>query len=72
MLVGYVSNEQYMALENVGFEFRGNGLVILAKSSISGAVFADLEAGDYEVVLGKEGYGSKIMDQGSRILDLGP
>ena len=61
MLVGYVSNERYMALGNVDFEFRGNGTIVLASSTISGAVFADLESGEYEVVMGKEGYGSKIV-----------
>lgn len=61
MLVGYVSNESYVALSDVLFEFRGPCGVITARSSISGAVRADLAPGPYEVVLGREGYGSRIV-----------
>ena len=61
MLIGYVSNERYVALADVLFEFRSNGTVVTARSTISGAVYADLNSGAYEVVLGKEGYGSKIV-----------
>ena len=34
MLVGYVSNERYLALSDVSFEFRGNDKVVLALSLI--------------------------------------
>ena len=61
MLVGYVSNERYLALSDVLFEFRGNDKVVLARSSISGAVYVDIEPGRYEVVFGKQGFGSKIV-----------
>jgi hypothetical protein len=61
MLIGYVSNERYVAIGDVLFEFRGPGGVISARSNISGAVYADAKPGDYEVVLGKDGYGSKII-----------
>ena len=61
MLVGYVSNERYLALSDVSFEFRGNDKVVLARSSISGAVYVDIEPGSYEVVFGKQGFGSKIV-----------
>ena len=61
MLVGYVSNERYLALSDVLFEFRGNDKVVLARSSISGAVYVDIEPGSYEVVFGKQGFGSKIV-----------
>ena len=61
MLVGYVSNERYVALPDVMFEFRGQDGVVTARSTISGAVYADISAGDYEVVLGRDGYGSKIV-----------
>lgn len=43
------------------FEFRSHGEVAVARSTISGAVYADIDLGDYEVVLGKDGYGSKIV-----------
>lgn len=61
MLVGYVSNERYMALCDVQFEFRCTTGVVTARSSISGAVYVDISPGTYEVVFGKEGYGSKIV-----------
>jgi len=60
MLIGYVSDERYVALGDVLFEFRGESGVVAARSSISGAVYADVPPGDYEVVLGKDGYGSKL------------
>ncbi|MCA9077527.1 MAG: carboxypeptidase regulatory-like domain-containing protein [Planctomycetaceae bacterium] len=61
MLVGYVSNERYVALGDVLFEFRGSERVVAARSNISGAIYADVSPGDYEVVLGKDGYGSKVV-----------
>ncbi len=61
MLVGYVSNERYVALGDVQFEFRGDDGVTAARSHISGAVFADISPGEYQVVLGKDGFGSKIV-----------
>ena len=61
MLIGYVSDEKYVALSDALFEFRGDGQVVAARSNISGAVYAELSPGDYEVVLGKDGYGSKII-----------
>ena len=61
MLVGYVSNERYVALPGVLFEFRGGDSVTTATSTISGAVYAEIAPGEYEVVIGGEGYGSKIV-----------
>lgn len=61
MLVGYVSNERFVAISDVLFEFRGTEHVITARSTISGAVYADISPGAYQVVLGREGYGSKIV-----------
>jgi hypothetical protein len=60
MLVGYVSDEYYAALPDVLCEFRGAGGVhtVLA-SAPSGAILADLPAGDYEVCLNKPGFGAK-------------
>ena len=62
MLVGFVSNERYVALGDVQFEFRGAAGVVAARSNISGAVYVDIEPGEYEVVLGRDGYGSKIVN----------
>ncbi|MEQ9407531.1 MAG: carboxypeptidase regulatory-like domain-containing protein [Fuerstiella sp.] len=61
MLIGYVSNERFVALADVLFEFRGQNETVTARSGISGAVYADVAPGRYEVVLGKDGYGSKIV-----------
>lgn len=61
MLVGYVSDERYVALSDVLFEFRSGHQVVTARSTISGAVYADLEPGEYEAVLGRTGFGSKIV-----------
>ena len=62
MLVGYASNERYVAVPNVLFEFRSKtGQATTATSTISGAVYAEIEPGEYEVVLGRDGYGSKII-----------
>ncbi|MYF91862.1 MAG: hypothetical protein F4184_07070 [Gemmatimonadetes bacterium] len=61
MLVGYVSNERYVALAGMLFEFRRADQVATARSTISGAVYADIEPGEYEVVLGGPGHGSKIV-----------
>jgi len=61
MLIGYVSNERYVALGDVQFEFRGKHGVVAARSNISGAVYADVSPGQYEVVLGRDGFGSKIV-----------
>ena len=63
MLVGYVSNERYVALPDVLLEFRASeGEVTTARSTISGAIYAELSPGPYQVVLGRDGYGSKIVD----------
>ncbi|MFT5326501.1 MAG: N,N-dimethylformamidase [Planctomycetaceae bacterium] len=66
MLVGYVSNERYVALSDILFEFRGTDGVVTARSSISGAVYAEIETGDYEVVFGGDGFGSKIVQMRAR------
>ena len=60
MLIGYVSDEYYAALADVSIEFTGPGdRRVAARSSASGAVFADIPPGEYEVCLVKTGFGSK-------------
>ncbi|MDP6445309.1 MAG: hypothetical protein QF805_16035, partial [Pirellulaceae bacterium] len=62
MLIGYVSDERYVALADVLFEIRSpDGSIVTARSAVAGAVYAECEPGEYEVVLGKDGYGSKIV-----------
>lgn len=60
VLVGYVSDEYYAALNDVSLEFRGaDGRRVVCHSAPSGAVTADLAAGEYDVCLAKAGFGSK-------------
>ncbi len=59
-LIGYVSDERYLALADTQVEFldaRGNSSE--ARSRASGSLHADLPAGDYDVVLSRPGFGSK-------------
>ena len=60
MLIGYVSDEKYIALADVLLEFvDGAGRSFEARSRASGAVYAELPAGEFLVTLQKPGYGSK-------------
>ena len=59
MLIGYVSDERYVALPDVMLEFLQGGRSIEARSRASGAVYAELSPGACEAVLYKQGYGSK-------------
>ena len=61
MLIGYVSDERYAALPDVAVEFlASDGRSWEARSRASGAVHADLPAGEYRAVLQKTGYGAKF------------
>ena len=59
MLLGYVSDERYVALPGVEVELLGPRGSIAIRSRASGSLHADIAPGRYEVVLAKEGYGSK-------------
>ncbi len=60
MLIGYVSDERYVALADVLLEFQRAGeTVAIVRSTPRGAVQADLPAGEYHVTLVKDGFGSK-------------
>ncbi len=61
MLIGYVSDERYVALADVLLEFvdsRGNSFE--TRSRASGSVHLDLPPGNYKVILQKAGYGAKF------------
>ncbi|MBL8818221.1 MAG: carboxypeptidase regulatory-like domain-containing protein [Planctomyces sp.] len=61
MLIGYVSDERYVALCGVELEFideRGESTAV--RSRASGAVHVNLPEGRYRVVLQKDGYGAKF------------
>ncbi|MDA0711858.1 MAG: carboxypeptidase-like regulatory domain-containing protein [bacterium] len=62
MLVGYVSDERYIAQIDVMFEFEREGQVVATRSRASGSVYAELAPGPYRVTLAKDGFGSKIVD----------
>ncbi|QDU93325.1 N,N-dimethylformamidase beta subunit family domain-containing protein [Lignipirellula cremea] len=59
MLVGYVSDERYLAIADVLLEFTTAAGPVVARSTATGAVYADLPPGEYPVALVKTGYGAK-------------
>ena len=59
MLIGYVSDERYVALPDTLLEFERNGQSVEARSRATGAVYADLAPGPYKVTLYRAGYGQK-------------
>ena len=59
MLVGYVSDERYVALPDVLLEFQRDGQSHEARSRATGAVYAELPPGEYVVTLAKDGFGFK-------------
>src|ERR1041384_3127090 len=59
MLLGYVSDERYVALPGVEIEIVSPHGSVATRSRASGAIHADIEPGRYEVILAKDGYGSK-------------
>ncbi|MCS6861024.1 MAG: hypothetical protein NZT92_11975, partial [Abditibacteriales bacterium] len=62
MLIGYVSDERYVAIADALLEFERDGqTVAVVRSSPRGAVWADIEPGTYRVTLVKDGFGSKIV-----------
>jgi hypothetical protein len=59
MLIGYVSDERFVALSDVLIEFENDTLSIETRSRASGAVHAEIPPGDYRVTLAKPGFGGK-------------
>jgi hypothetical protein len=62
MLIGYVSDEQYVALHDVAIAFRQGEQRFATRSLADGAIVADLAAGKWQVTLAKEGFGSKRVE----------
>ncbi len=62
MLVGYVSDERYIAIDGVRFEFENGDKSIEDHSRATGAVYADIEPGPYRVTLRKDGFGAKSVE----------
>jgi N,N-dimethylformamidase len=59
LLVGYVSDERYVALADVILEFENDQGSVEARSRASGAVFARLAAGPSKATIQKPGFGAK-------------
>jgi hypothetical protein len=59
MLIGYVSDERYVALPDVLLEFVNESGSVETRSRATGAVHADLVPGPYRVTLFKPSFGSK-------------
>ena len=59
MLVGYVSDERYVAQADVILEFEGSAGSFEARSRATGSIHVELPEGDYKVTLQKPGFGSK-------------
>jgi len=62
MKIGYVSDEKYVAIPDVMLEFISGDTSVQTHSTASGAVYAEIEPGEYNVVLYKAGFGSKRVD----------
>jgi N,N-dimethylformamidase len=61
-VLGYVSDEMYVAIPDALVEFESaGGPVTIIRSSPRGALYGDLAAGPYRVTLCKPGFGSKIV-----------
>jgi N,N-dimethylformamidase len=60
VFIGYVSDERYVALADVLLEFQQGGQTrAVVRSTPRGAVHAEIEPGEYDVTLVKDGFGSK-------------
>ena len=59
MLIGYVSDERYLALGSVLIELEQDGESTEVTSRATGAIYADVKIGHYKVTLRKDGYGPK-------------
>jgi N,N-dimethylformamidase len=58
-LVGYISDERFVALHGVEVEIEGDGMVRIARSTASGAIYADVTPGTYRIALARDGFGPK-------------
>ena len=62
-IIGYVSNEDYLALNDVSIVFEKDHEILAdTKSFATGAVRTDLPSGSYTLTFAKAGYGSKHVE----------
>src|SRR5207248_10543822 len=59
MLLGYVSDERYVAIAGVEIEIVGAAASIATRARASGAIHAEIEPGRYELILARDGFGAK-------------
>jgi hypothetical protein len=59
VLLGYVSDEHYIAIADVAVELVGEHGSFTTHSRASGAIYFDGPSGRYEIVLSRDGYGPK-------------
>ena len=62
MLVGYVSDEFYVAIPDVEIEFTSGTTSVRSRSRASGSVHADVLPGAYRVYLIRRGFTPKWVD----------
>jgi N,N-dimethylformamidase len=62
MLVGYVSDERYVALADVAIMLQNDSDLVATRSLANGAVTADVRPGRYSVTLARDGFGSKRVE----------
>ncbi|HZS53714.1 MAG TPA: N,N-dimethylformamidase beta subunit family domain-containing protein [Bryobacteraceae bacterium] len=62
MLIGFVSDERYVAISGAYVELRSRSLdePVVIRSSPRGEIYANVPSGEYEVTLVQKGFGSKI------------
>ena len=59
MLIGYVSDEQYVALSGAQVEFEQDGRSISATTRVTGAIHAELDPGPWRAALFHPDHGAK-------------
>lgn len=62
MLVGYVSDERYVALSDVVLVFHRGDEIVAARSLADGSVLVDVPPGTWRVTLSNAGFGSKHVE----------
>ncbi len=63
MLIGYVSDEQFVAIADAQVQFEVAGtLAAVVRSTPSGAIHAEIPPGPYRVTLARDGYGAKRVE----------
>ncbi|MBI1299729.1 carboxypeptidase regulatory-like domain-containing protein [bacterium] len=62
MLIGYVSDERYIAQPGTLLEFENESGSYETQARATGAVYADLAPGPYKVTLYKQGFGRKSVE----------